>query len=416
MSESPETSTQTQADAPRSVLIVGGGMSGFTLARELRRNGFEGSLTLVDPEGAPYDRPPLSKDYLLGEKDAEAIALIARDWFAENAVEVVTGRATRIDREAGAVELEDGTVLAADRIVLALGGSARRLPVPGGDLDGVLELRTRADADRLRGLLTPGARLAIVGAGLIGAEVASSALKFGAQVTLIDPAEVPLVPAVGEVLARRLHGMHDERGVRTVQGVPESIEEAEGGYRILLVDGAEVEADAVLVGIGIIPNTDLAEDAGLTVDNGILVDEDQRTDDPRILAIGDVARTRLPDGTLLRRAEHWEHAMNTGATAAATILGLERPKHSASWFWSDRHGVHVEGVGSLVGDGTHVHRERDGEVIASFLLDADGRMLGAAAVDDSMTVRAARRIIDRGITVDPDLLKDPDTPLKKLAR
>lgn len=391
-------------------------MSGFTVAKELRGRGFNGVLTLIDPAGIPYDRPPLSKDYLLGKRGAREIQLAAAEWFAEHQVTVVTGRAVALRPDEATVVLDDGREVTSDKVVLATGGTARRLPIPGGDLDSVLELRTREDADRLRAVLTPGARLVIIGAGLIGAEVASSALPFGADVVLIDPVDPPLVPAVGHELARRLHDMHPERGIDVLTGVPAALTRDDAGHHVVMASGETISADAVLVGIGIIPETMLAASAGLEIDNGTLVDESQRTAHPNIYAVGDSSRIRLPDGTLLRRAEHWEHAVNTGATAAAALLGQELPKHGASWFWSDRHGVHVEGVGSMTGEGTTIVREKDGEPSVVFRLDPDGYLAGCAAVDGGLSVRAARRIIDRKILVDPAKLTDPSIDLKKLTK
>jgi NADPH-dependent 2,4-dienoyl-CoA reductase/sulfur reductase-like enzyme len=399
-----------------SVTIVGGGLAGFTTAKELRARGFGGEVTIVDPAGLPYDRPPLSKEYLLGTRGVEDIQLSKAEWFAENNVELVTGLAVALHPDAGEVLLADGRTLTADAVVLATGGAARRLNIPGGDLGSVLELRTREHADRLRSLLKPGTRLAIIGAGLIGAETASSALVFGAEVTLIDPVDPPLVPAVGRELARRLHDMHEEKGVRTVTGVPTAITVDGAGHHVALDSGETVDADVVLVGIGIVPETGLAEAAGLETDNGVIVDEHQRTAHPRVYAVGDSSRIRTADGTLLRRAEHWEHALNTGTTAAAALMGQDRPEHGASWFWSDRHGVHVEGVGSMTADGTTVLRELDGTPSIAFRLDPDGYLVGCAAVDGGLAVRAARRIIDRRIRVDAADLADPSVNLKKLAR
>jgi len=403
--------------ALESVIIAGGGMAGFTAARQLREKGFTGKLVIVDPEGLPYDRPPLSKDYLLAKRDATQILLSAAEWFPENNVEVITAKVVELDADAPSVVLSDGQKLHADKVVLATGGTARRLPIPGGQLPTVLELRTMKDADHLRSLLGEGVRLAIIGAGLIGAEVASSALQLGAEVTLIDPIDPPLVPAVGEVLATRLHRMHGENGVEVVTGVPTEITVNEAGvHTIELQDSGKVEADVVLVGIGIVADTALASASGLDTDNGILVDESQRTSHPNVYAIGDTARTRLPDGTLLRRAEHWEHAMNTGATVAAALLGQDLPSHGASWFWSDRHGVHVEGVGSMLGDGTLVTRELDGIPVAAFRIDDQGLLAGCAAIDGGLMVRAARRIIDKQKPVNAEQLADPSIDLKKLAR
>ncbi len=164
------------------------------------------------------------------------------------------------------------------------------------------------------------------------------------------------------------------------------------------------------------PNSSLAAAAGIKTDNGVIVDRNQLTSHPNVYAVGDLARTQTEAGELLRRGEHWEHAMNTGATAAAALLDQEPPLHGASWFWSDRHGVHVEGVGEMNAEGHTVLRLVDGEPVAAFRLDAGGRMLGAAAIDGGLTIRAARRIIDKGIVVDAEALADPSVPLKKLAR
>ena len=402
--------------ALESVIIVGGGMAGFTTAKELRSRGFEGDLTIIDPEGLPYDRPPLSKDYLLGTRSSDQILFAGAGWFEGQRITVITGKAVSLQPDDGVVLLESGRTLSADKIVLATGGAARRLDIPGGDLESVLELRNRADSDKLRGLLRPGVRLAIIGAGLIGAETASSALALGAEVTLIDPVEPPLVPAVGLALAERLHHMHAARGITIVTGVPLAITADEAGHHIQMDDGQEIHPDLVLVGIGIVPETALAASAGVDIDNGTLVDEHQRTSHQNLYAVGDSARTRLADGTLLGRAEHWEHARNAGETAAAALLGQDLPAHGASWFWSDRHGVHVEGVGSMLGEGVVIVREKAGVPMASFRLDPKGFMAGCAAIDGGLTVRAARRIIDRRIRVDLNSLADPDVDLKKLAR
>lgn len=401
---------------PESVLIAGGGLAGFAAASELRSRGFTGELTIVDPEGLPYDRPPLSKDYLLGTRGRDQILLAGQDWYREQNVRVVAGRAAALKPDEGIVLLEDGRELAAGKLVLATGAAPRALEIPGGNLASVLSLRNRGDADRLRAQLQPGTHLAIIGAGLIGAETASAALALGADVTLIDPVDPPLVPAVGSVLAHRLHRMHADRGIRVITGLPTAISRDDSGHRVAVAGHPDVSADLVLVGIGVVPETALAVSAGLAIDDGILVDDHQRTSHPRVYAVGDAARTRLPDGTRLRRAEHWENARNTGSTAAAALLGQPLPAHGVPWFWSDRHGVRVEGAGSMAGEGQLVIREKDGVPAAAFRLAADGRMQGCAAVDGGFTVRAARRIIDRGIVVDPGKLADPAVDLRKLAR
>nr|NLI50947.1 FAD-dependent oxidoreductase [Propionibacterium sp.] len=405
---------------PASVLVVGGGLAGFTTAQELRRRGFAGTVTIVDPDGLPYDRPPLSKDYLAGTVPAEKLDFAAASWYADNAVEHVRGLATALDADAGRVTLADGRTLEADVVVLATGGHARTLPVPGGDLPGLHHLRTRADADALRPFLAPGRRLAVVGAGLIGAEVASTAAKAGAEVTLVDPVEIPLVPAVGQSIAAALHAMHEAHGVRVVCGQTTEIGRTGDAWRLVIDEGTasggfDAEADAVLIAIGLIPEVGLAAGAGLDVNNGVLVDAEQRTSHPRVYAVGDSSRTRGPDGTLHHRHEHWESAVHSGQRAAASITGQDAPAPTAPWMWSDRYGVHVEAVGSLA-TGHVVVRERDGRPVAEFRLSDDHRLLGAAAIDGGHTIRAARRMIDRGIVVDPAQLADPTVDLKKLAR
>jgi 3-phenylpropionate/trans-cinnamate dioxygenase ferredoxin reductase subunit len=401
----------------RRILVVGGGVAGFSAANELRARGYDGELTILSPEGLPYDRPPLSKGYLLGTEDAAKVRLAPESWYAEHQVRVVPERVARLLPRDGALELGGGSLVRADRILLATGSVPRRLAIPGGET--ALTLRSRSDADVLRSALTPGARVAVVGAGLIGSEVASAALVLGAQATLIDPVVPPLVPAVGGTLAQRLHAMHAERGVRTSVSVPVEITAYDGGGSLVrLADGSVVEADVVVAGIGVVPETRLAEAAGLEVDDGILVDASGATSNPAVFAAGDAMRLRRTDGTLARRSEHWEAAVRSGQAAAAGLLGETPPEFGAPWFWSDRHGVHVEAVGTLderqAPGGRTVLRTIDGVPQAAFLLAADGRLLGAAVVDLPLMVRAARRIIDRGLVPDPEALADPTVDPRRL--
>jgi 3-phenylpropionate/trans-cinnamate dioxygenase ferredoxin reductase subunit len=414
-------------EPPRSIIVVGGGVAGFSAVNELRARGYDGAITILSPEGLPYDRPPLSKGYLLGTEDAAQIRLAPESWYAERDVEVLPARAVALRPAEGGVELDGGRLLTADRALLAVGGTPRGLPIPGGDA--ALTLRSRADSDALRRVLTPGARVAVVGAGLIGSEVASAAVAFGAEATLIDPVDPPLVLAVGEALARQLHAMHAERGVHTVASLP--VEIARGSARtgteddgathlVRLANGTAVAADAVVAGIGIVPDTSLAEAAGLEVDDGVIVDPAGATSNPAVFAAGDASRLRRLDGALLRRSEHWEAAVRSGQAAAAGLLGELAPEFGAPWFWSDRHGVHVEAVGTLderraPGSRT-VIRAVDGVPQAAFLLSPEGRLLGCAAVDLPLMIRAARRIIDRGLVPDPGALADPAVDPRKLTR
>lgn len=401
--------------APASVAIVGGGLAGFTTAQELRKHGYDGTITVIDPEGIPYDRPPLSKEYLDGSMPAEKLAFVPDSWYTDNDVSLVTDRVIALRPDEGRLALAGGHELSAAAVVLALGGRARTLPIPGGDLPGLLYLRTKADADALRARMVPGARIVIIGAGLIGAEVASTAAKEGAQVTLVDPVPVPLAPICGAELAVRLHAMHAEHGVDVRNATTTELSQDGEEFTVVLSTGDRIVADTVLVAVGIVPETGLAQEAGLDTDQGIVVDRGHRTSNPAVYAAGDVARIRNADGTLLRRHEHWESAMHGGQAVAATIVDKPLPAHGASWMWSDRYGVHVEAVGDMV-NGTPIERVVDGVVVASFRIEADGRLIGACTIDGGTTIRAARRIIDRGIVVDPQKLADPTVELKKLAR
>lgn len=315
------------------------------------------------------------------------------------------------------MHLSNGRTIEYENLVLATGGVPRSLPTPGFDDPDVWVLRTAADSLKLKESLTPQTRLAIIGAGLIGAEVASSARERGAEVTLIDPQPVALIPAVGEEIAHRLHSLHAENNVEFINGIVTSINRDGAGF-IVHVDGHDtVSADHVLIAVGIVPEENLASSAGLDCDNGVLVDASQRTSNPHIWAIGDCARHRNPDGSLERRHEHWESAVFDAQVAAAAINLSELPDRSSSWFWTDRYNVHVEGVGSMSSDGTTIIRpDAEGQPQIAFRMNDDGTMAGCAAIDAGMAVRAARRIIDRKIVVDHDQLADPTVNLKKLAR
>ncbi|GAB2489820.1 FAD-dependent oxidoreductase [Luteococcus sediminum] len=397
------------------VAIVGGGLAGFTVAQELRKLGSDATITLVDPQGLPYDRPPLSKDYLRGRATAEQLAFVEQSWFDQNSVELVTGRVTEVDPTNLGVVLEDGSRIEADEVVLAIGGLPRRLPVPGGDLDGICHLQTRAEADALRAELVEGRRVGIIGAGLIGSEVASTAVEAGCEVTLVSSSPLPCIPLWGRPLAERLHQMHADAGITVLTGVPHAVERTVDDFRVELSGDQVLEVETLLVAIGSENEAPLAEAAGVAVDGGITVDERQQTSVPHLYAVGDIARVVRADGSLAPGHGHWESAMQSGQRLAAVLAGAPVPEPVAPWMWSDRHGVHAEAVGNLAG-GQLVSRVLDGVVQASFNLDITGRMVGAACIDGGQTVRAARRIIDRGIVVDAEQLADPSLPLKKLAK
>lgn len=401
-------------------VIIGGGIGGFTVAQELRKLQWDGDITIVDSQGLPYDRPPLSKDLLTGEKSPSDLHFVDPSWYKDNYVELLERSALSIDPSGRTVTLDDGSTIAFDNLVLATGGLPRTLGSPGFEHPEVVTLRTVTDADNLRRKLRPGVRLVIIGAGLIGAELASSATSMGAEVTLIDPAPVSLVPAVGEELARRLHDMHGTSGVAYVNSIPCSLQESseDGAFEVEVRGQQGIIADVVVVAVGIVPEESLARSASLDFDNGVLVDADQKTSIDGIWAVGDCSRTRTNDGFLERRHEHWDNAVQCGRRAAASIAGKARPQAGAAWFWSDRYGVHVEGVGDMSLPGNTVVRlGAAGEPEVAFRLDNDsGRVVGAAAIDNSIAVRAARRMIERGSCPDPESLADRNKDLRKLAR
>ncbi|MCK8616293.1 NAD(P)/FAD-dependent oxidoreductase [Gordonia sp. C13] len=399
------------------IVIVGGGIAGVSTAGALRDGGYSDELILVDAGEFPYDRPPLSKDYLAGEKDLKQIALQSSDWYDNNAIHLRTGiMVTALRPAEGGVELADGTMLAADRVVLATGGHAARPPIPGADGPRVHVLRTSEDADRIGAALVPEARILVVGAGLIGAEVASTAVDLGCDVTLVDPVAVPVAAAVGHEIAAWLHSQHAARGITTLTTQIESFTDTGSGVEVVIAgETAPRSFDAVLLGVGMVPDTRLAEAAGLEVDRGIVVDQRQVTSNPAILAVGDPTRIRR-EGVLALRTEHWDAAQQEGRRAAATILDAPAPHTTAPWFWTDRHRRHVEGVGHLADAETIVLRgELGSEFFSAFGLRS-GVVVGAVAVDDSNAVRAARRMIERGLVVDPQQLADTATDLRKLLR
>jgi 3-phenylpropionate/trans-cinnamate dioxygenase ferredoxin reductase subunit len=401
-----------------TMVIVGAGLAGASAAQTLRSEGFDGRVVLVgDEPELPYDRPPLSKSYLSGETPRAQIHLHDSAFYADHDIELLTGtRVTDLDVTGSQVVLHDGALLQFDRLLLATGAAPRRLPVPGGDLNGVHYLRTLTDADALRQDLRPGGHLVVVGAGWIGTEIAASAREHGMEVTVIDPVPVPLGRVLGPEVGDFYRRLHADRGVRWL--LDTGLEGFRGTGRVhevLTSDGRRLEADAVVVGIGVQPRTDLAERAGLTVDDGVVVDELLRTSRPQIFAAGDIARAHHPFYGEHVRVEHWATARDQGAAAARGMLGRSIPYDTLPYFYSDQYEAGMEYRGRAPQWDRVVFRGApgSGEFLAFWL--QDDRVLAGMNVNVWDVGDDVEALIRSRAQVDPDRLADPDMPLGEVS-
>ena len=329
-------------------LIVGGGLAGALAAQTLREEGFDGRITLLgDEPHRPYERPPLSKDYLQGNADRDSIFVHPEPWYIDHAVELCLGTAVAsLDPASRTVTTATGVRLGYDKLLLATGSTPRRLSLPGSDLDGVHYLRSVDDSERIKAGFVKAHRVAIIGAGWIGLETAAAARNAGLDVTLLEHAELPLLRVLGPETAPIFADLHRDHGVdlRCQVAVAELTGSNGAVTGVMLSDGSRIDADMVLVGIGITPNTELAAAAGLHVDNGIIVEEHLRTSDPDIYAAGDVANAYNPRLGRHLRVEHWANARRQGATAAKAMLGHQTRRHPTVVLLlrpvRPRHGVH----------------------------------------------------------------------------
>ena len=393
-------------------MIVGAGLAGSAAVQELRAQGFDGTITLIGAEQhPPYERPPLSKEYLRGEQ-TEPVLMRPLEWYAENEIDLRLGtRVTALDASGPVVELEGGERLEATAVLLATGGSPRRLP--DAPEEGVLYLRTLEDADRIRKSLE-GGRIVIVGAGFIGAEVAASARAKGVEVTVLEMAPVPLQRALGDDVGRIYGQIHRDEGVdlRTGEGV-ERIDASNGGVVVRTTKGDAIEAEAVIVGVGIGPNAELAEAAGLAVSNGVDVDASCRTSAPAVFACGDMANHDHPLFGRIR-VEHFDNALKMGAHVAGSMLGGTDPFDDPHWFWSDQYDVNLQYAGFAMTWDDVVTRgsleERDG--VAFYL--KDGALLAALGLNRGKDVRRSMKLISARARPDPAALSDPDIDLRTL--
>ena len=400
------------------IVVIGAGQAGGWAAKTLRDEGFEGRIVVVGEEPyPPYERPPLSKEVLLGREPAESSYLWPEGSFDEWGVELRTGvAATGIDRAAKTVSLGGGESLAYDKLLIATGGRVRELPLAGAELDGVHYLRGIDDSAAIRAELGEGARLVVIGGGWIGLEVAAAARMLGAEVAVVEALDMLCARALTPEIAAYLLEVHRGRGVDVRLGATVEALTGEGRVTGVSLAGETLAATAVVIGIGIVPNVELAEAAGLEVDNGIRVDALCRTSDPDIFAAGDV--TNHPNLLLGRniRLESWENAQNQGIAAARAMLGGDTPYCEIPWFWSDQYDVNIQLVGLPAGfDETVTRGERAGGSFVEFYIKG-GRIDGAAAINNPRDIRFARRLMQARKTVDPEALADPAVKLQALLR
>lgn len=335
-------------------VIVGAGLAGAKAAEALRSQGFDGRLVLLGGEHhAPYERPPLSKDYLMGKAPREKVFAHAHHWYAEHDVDLRSGQfVTGLDRGAHGVRLADGSVVSYDKLLLTTGSSPRELRVPGADARGVYYLRTLDDSDVLREVLATVSRLVVIGAGWIGLEVTAAARLAGVEVTVVETAELPLLRVLGPELAQVFADLHREHQVefRFNASLAEIVTDNGVATGVRLNDGTTVAADAVLVAVGAAPNVQLGEAAGLHVDNGIVVDAALRTNDPNIFAAGDVANAFHPFFERQIRVEHWANARKQPKAAAASMLGNDASYDELPYFYTDQYDLGMEYVGYVEPD------------------------------------------------------------------
>jgi 3-phenylpropionate/trans-cinnamate dioxygenase ferredoxin reductase component len=399
----------------RTFVVVGAGLCGGTAVHTLRQEGFDGRVVLVGEESdLPYERPPLSKEYMRGEQSLDSLFLQPSSWYEDNGVEPRLGtRATVVDSRNRAVELSDGERVGYDALLLATGGRPRQLP--GEPLARVHYLRTVPDADRIRSELERGRHLVVVGAGFIGAEVAASARTLGLEVTCLEMLDVPLERALGKEMGQIYAGIHRDHGVdlRTGEGV-ESIEETDGGVLVRTTRGAAIEGDVVVVGVGIEPNIELGESAGARIENGIVVDEFCRTTVDGVFAAGDVANHWHPIFERHVRVEHFDNAIKHGAAAARNMMGKPERYDDPHWFWSDQYDHNLQYAGDAARwDEIVVRGSTDERSFVAFYLD-DGAVLAALGLNRGKDVRRAMKLIRNRTKPDPALLRDEDVDLRTL--
>jgi 3-phenylpropionate/trans-cinnamate dioxygenase ferredoxin reductase subunit len=399
------------------LVIVGAGQAGFALAAKLRALKDTRPITMIGAEEVyPYQRPPLSKKYLLGEMSFDRLTFRPDNWFAENDVEVrLSTYVEEIDREKKTVRMQDGSVLEYETLALTTGSTPRTLPASiGGEFKGVYTVRDKRDADQLADEMKAGRRLLIIGGGYIGLEAAAVARHLGLDVTLIEMADRILARVASKETADIMRAIHKERGVviREKTGLTRLIGEDDQVRAAELSDGTVINVDFVIVGIGVTPNDRLAQDCGLDVGNGIIVDEFARTSDPSIFAMGDCALLPWEEGRI--RLESVQNAVDQAESVAATLAGNARPYLPKPWFWSDQYDVKLQIAGFNLGYDETLVREGSREGAVSVWYFRNGMLIAVDAINDAKAYVTGKKMLETGINPDRSRLADPATDLKLL--
>ncbi len=398
--------------------IVGASLTGGTAAARLREQGFEGRVVLIGEEPQPpYERPPLSKEYLRGEQPFDDALVRPSDFYASNDIETHFGtRATRVDPVEKVVELRDGEPARYDKVLIATGSRNRRFPIPGLDLEGVYDLRTVEDSDRIRKEIAPGRRAAIVGMGFIGSEIAASLRQLDVEVVVVEGGKVPLQRALGEEVGHVMEGVHRDHGVGMILEDHVSGFEGRGHVeRVTTKSGRTIECDFAVVGVGVEPVTDVVTSSGVDVDNGILVDEYCRTNVDGVFAAGDVTNHYHPIFRQRMRVEHWQNAVKQGTAAARNMMGISSAYDEIHWFWSDQYDYNLQYAG--------FHRDWDDLIVRGSFEERDfiafyvkeGLVTAAVGMNRGRDVRRSMQLIKARTAASPRQLRDDDQDLRKLA-
>lgn len=401
-------------------VIIGGGLAGAKAVEALRDSGVDDQIILFAEENhLPYERPPLSKEFLAGKKSLAEFTVQDSDWYRDHRVDLRLGaRASSVDAQGHTVGLADGTTVTYDKLLLATGSASRRPPIPGSDAEGVRYLRTYDDAEALNSVLTEGSSLAVVGAGWIGLEVTAGARQRGVGVTVVETASQPLLAALGETVGEVFANLHREHGVDLrLQAQVDEITTNDGrATGLRMRDGSTVAADAVLVAVGAKPNVELAEGAGLSMgDGGVLVDASLRTSDPDIYAVGDIAAAEHPLFAGRIRTEHWANALKQPAVAAAGMLGNPAEYAELPYFFTDQYDLGMEYVGHAPSFERVAFRgDVAGREFVAFWLDGDNRVLAGMNVNIWDVLDDVKALIRSKTPVDVGRLTDPQSPLGAL--